>query len=670
MWWKCLILFILVVKRGVSGEWNRERSASAPKSFLRVISSKIASNLGIGIIGLMSFAYEEKYPLYFYLISAGFAFIGHIFSLSLIKKLSVNARLTSVVGVSAMSGSFFTYLTIFSIFSALLIMSGLSISYSIERTFFLAEELAWSRLSTFFIFGIIFYAVIRFIVQRKSLYFWSKFMMGLSLLLISIIRMWVDYKLIEIFKSKSIPMQFNLESLKEFLRIQAIVFGVLFSDNICNESILISSKKDSKKSDSAEFVSLIISHSITFLIFCVFIFTNSASINQGENRATKFLWILIIIASFIQSFEFFDCAHNLIYGFFKPIFQESIKTMENGKVREIWLTLLVLAVAYFVENPKEIFSTMIYSSSLILSSNFLVFPAVCLIQQIRKHTVDVEVILITSGLVSGVMGMVLFTSIIFGFHSLSDIFIGKRMFEYILQFVIAIIISGFIYFSLILLDIICYPPKAPSPISHRTLTDLEPFEYKECYITEIIIGIFMILTICCRPNILFTENIFLEVIYTIPLTFIHLDPIHLLLNSALFYFSGKRISTKIGPFHLLGFIVVSNMFSSIFAKILELHLRSKFYYSIVGSTEAILAIMEYFGDIEILIFSIRTTGIEYLLYCLSLSIFLLLTVPADTRISFSGITSGILFGIISWRLSIKAWKFKDVIHKTMTRYYK
>lgn len=100
----------------------------------------------------MSFTYNEKYPLHFYVLSIGLAFIIHILSLMLIQKLSVNSRLRSVVGVSAITGSAFTYLSIFSIFSALVTMSGISIKYSIERTLFLMEEVVWLRLLTFFCF--------------------------------------------------------------------------------------------------------------------------------------------------------------------------------------------------------------------------------------------------------------------------------------------------------------------------------------------------------------------------------------------------------------------------------------------------------------------------------------------------------------------------------------
>ena len=219
-----------------------------------------------------------------------------------------------------------------------------------------------------------------------------------------------------------------------------------------------------------------------------------------------------------------------------------------------------------------------------------------------------------------------------------------------------------------ILDVYFYPPKVSYPINHRTLADLEAIKYGENYMTEMIIGMFVLFTIFCRPNILATQNYFLEVLYIIPRTFIHQDLLHLMFNSLTFYPVGKLLSAEIGPFHLLAFLIVSNIFSYLLARIIELHLHSAIFYSMIGASGAIFAILAKYFTNRFMIFKvfwINLTGYEHGIYSILISILLLLT-DLIPYVSHSGHLSGIVFGIFAWDLSIKAWKFRDLIHKKMT----
>ena len=652
-----------MLKRSNSTECKEESGLFAPNNFLRMTFSKIVSNSGFGIIGLMSFSYKEKYPLYFYMLSAGFAFILHFLSLNLISKLSVKAKLSSIVGVSAIIGPFFTYTSIFLIFTALVTMSGLSLKYSIYKSSVFFEKTTWTEFLLFFVFGIIFYGSSRFFTKRKFLYPWSKLMLGSSSFFISSIVIVYNLDAIRKFLSKTIPLQVDYACFREFLSIQSIVLGALFLERICDESIL--KKLDSKHSDSVDFVSLIISSSFSFLIFCVFILKNSVSIDENDNFFTKFLRILVILSCFIQSLEFFDCAHNLIFGFFQPVFRESVKLLENEKVREIWLTFLVLALAYSVKSLEYFFSAMTYLSSFTLSLPFLIFPAFCLVQQSRKQNIDADIFLVISGILLGIMGSTLFASILLGIQSLQNNCIRGRMLDYISHFFISVALSAFIYILVFLLDIFFYPRKAFYATKNQPLLVTEPFEYGKNYCIEAIICTFIIFTIFCKPRILETKYMFLEVLYTIPRTFVHSGPSHLINNSIVFYSFGKIVSAEIGPFHLLGFMIVSNIFSSLFAKILELHMHLNTTYSMIGASGGILAVISYYfyrQDIKINLLYIKLTGHEFGIFYILISILFILT-NLESSISHSGHLFGIIYGILFWQLSIKIWQLRDVIQK-------
>lgn len=631
------------------------------------------------MIGMMSFKCREGLPLLFYVLSTGFAFIIHTLSLILIEKLSASAKLKTVVGVSAMGGSYMTYATVFSVFTALVTMSGLSLRFSINHTYSFIGNSSLLNILLYFAYGSVFFIAIKYIPQRKKLYFWSKLLLGLSLFIIASIISGYDFRKIRDFMSESNEIEINLDTFKEFLTIQAIVLGSLFSERICDDSILKPSGNTLKESESSKLFPLLTSNSISFLIYTIFIFlNNTTTFCDNEIRVTKFLWILVIISSFIQSFEFFDSSHNLIYGFFKPVFQESVKSLEEKGPRDIWLTLLVLSVAYFIRSSTGIYSAMIYSFSLMLSLPFLIFPVICLIQQLRKKTIGFEVLLLTSGILCGITGIILFTSIVFGFHSLQIDCIQTRMMQYVIHGLIAMLLSSLIYIILMLLDIYFYPPKVPSPMNHRTFAGIETFKYGNNYMTETIIVIFGFLSLLNHSHpispSLISQNVFLQVLYLIPKAFILGLPFELLIESLIFYRFGKRLSNEIGPFHLLAFFLVSSIFSYMLADIVESHLGTYEYLYLVnhyyclwggayGPIAAILA--KYFMDADIgfNVYGLSLTGHEYGIYIILLAILFRSIGFRILDLEFSGIC----FGFFTWNLSIRIWKLRDELHKRLSK---
>lgn len=327
---------------------------SPSNNFFFKTISKITSSLGFGMIGLLYFSHEKSYPSLFYLFSVAFGFFLYFVSLNLINRMSSKAKINSIVGISAISGPFLTYSTVFSVFSALVIFSGISFKYSIELGHDSLKISSIPKNLIFFVVCIIFYLSIRYFPHRCKLYFWSKLVTGLSLIIISIIKIYINFNLI----INLTHLEMNFDILKEFITIQVIVLNALFCQKICDENILQVSGRKIEESPSIDLFSSIVSFCSCFLIYCLIILSNFTPVDGKIDYVITILWILISFSSFVHSFEYFDCANNFIYGFFKPLIQESILSLNSKNAREIWLTFVIISIGYFVKNFQEIFSAI------------------------------------------------------------------------------------------------------------------------------------------------------------------------------------------------------------------------------------------------------------------------------------------------------------------------
>lgn len=269
-----------------------------------------------------------------------------------------------------------------------------------------------------------------------------------------------------------------------------------------------------------------------------------------------------------------------------------------------------------------------------------------------------------SGILSGIIGIGLLLSRLYGIQSLQDSIITSRMLYYSLHFPIAIFLSLCIYCILMFLDIIFYPPLLGiSPVKHRSLLDQESYKYGNHYMVEAII-LFLIIFSCFPSHFPYSSNCFLDVIFSIPHALIHLDLLQLIFNSLSIYFIGKIIAAKIGPFHFLAFFLVAMLFSTIFTKVMLLHLKGVNLFYPMGASGAVGAVItKYFSDYQnnYRVLSIQLTGYEYLIYCILIFFVLLLNL-----FNYSVYLTGLLFGILFWDFSIWIWKYREIMSK---KYY-
>lgn len=634
-----------MIYSGMPEEKNNIYASSSFK-FIQVTLSRVVSYMGFGIAGLGCFTYDNSHPLYFYLISVGIGFIVHFASLNVIKSSSY-----SVMGVSATFGPVIACTTVLSIVTALVTLMGISLKYSVIKlvTVFVKDLKVGNVI---LVFGAVFYAIIRFKVPRQMLFIWSKLLFGLCLLLLLGINVYYEPKSVgrfSFYTQNSVPLRFDEKNLIEFLTIQGIVLGAIFMERICEASILkFTNPEDDKtnnmnsKSDPhliKDIVSLIISNSLSFLIFCLVVSFHFASFPEIESNTTKCLWAVIIIASFIQSLEFFDSAYNLFSEHFKEFFKESAPSMEIEVVRELALILPGLSIAYNV----EIYLSMVYANSLWLSLPFITIPAVALIKKYRDRTILSNIIVIPFCVLLGVTGVGLLVSVLFGYiiQRLLPSFPRHLMLDSMYYLGIAAVLSLLIYFLFMVLDRIVYADGG----------------YKDCYITEIIIGAFALCTVFSETLLrllLYRYNLISDirfVLFYIVTTFIHFDLTHFLVNSVTFYPLGKRLVKTIGPFYLLAFLMISSIFTSILAIILEIHVYKSTFKSI-GASGFIASLLGFFKNEK---FG-RITGFELIIYYILLSICLL---PfSDLNLVLNISHSGHLAGLIVGLLLTDLWKCK------------
>lgn len=679
-----------MVKRGKSYEsesWNENLNTGTPGLFGQIVS-KTVSILGIGTFGLSVFKYNE-YPFHFYSISLAFSFIIYLSSLYLILKVSKNLKLENVIGTSSYCGSGSTYFTVFAIFSALITMSSICFSLSIRILVEVLDILS-NRLKTWvvsLVLGSLSVSTIVFISKRDYVYSWAKYILAALFITLTVFKLYFDWDsfLEETSTSLKIPFQISLNGSQEFLTVVGITLLSLFSNSICDPSILKNQNNIDTDTSTKMILANLFSSVIGFICFVIIFATSKGALFSGffgdsifSNMTLRvFIGTLLIFSILIQCFEYFDRAHNLITDFFLPSTQDKMKKFSSVSFRKIVLILLMFSISYFIYGSdgtlKSYSNAMIYVFCLALSIPFLIIPSYAMITKNRKTSGNFSFANFIAYFMTGTTGIIILISCIFGLLSIQNPRIFTMMIENFKYCIITLIASVLIYALGLICDTYFYPPK-PSPINHRNINFYESPEYGKSYIAEVLVLI-CIFTTFSPPVQSFlsntSDNFFassaLFVCKSVLRMFIHIDIVHLFFNCLFLYKVGKELASKIGTFHFLSFFLTAGLLSEIFDNVFTTHSYLSNSYMGLGASGINLALLsKYFFD-EGSIFKLHlfpVTGHEFMILSIFLDIFFHLTMLLPV-VSHSAHLAGTIFGIFFWEYSDKIWTLRNIISKRL-----
>lgn len=679
---------ILVVRRGISSTFTQEQPSyfELIKNTLTVLS-KTTALIGIGIIGSAVFRYNE-FPLHFYIICITLSFVIYTLSISQVLHLSQNAKLNSIAGAAALYSSACTFSTIFSLFTALISVSGITIMLAI----FLTTEIITHNFSYIpplltvpIIFGICFMSCIWFVRKREVSYHWAKLSFASILILMSLLNLTLNFDKTSnvITKGFQIPFHLSATVFYEALTVISVSLLSLFCATASDPNVL-KAKKNGKTTKSVTLWPLILSNGIGLCLNLIIsmllqkqilsIFFSDLLIENVVARTA--IGVIFVLSILIQSFEYFDSAHNLLYEFFKPLTEETLLSLKSVYFREFLLGTLVSSISYFIDSSvKGSVNVMVCIFGLALSVPFLIMPVVYMTSLYRKSEKSIGIGYLVSCLLTSCMGITLTISNVFGLASTQNPFIQWLAILFIRDFFILTIFSVLIYFICMVLDVIVYRPQTILPLKHRTIRDIGTVTYGKNYMAEIVITICAVATFAPSvSNLIYTirdnsglyENGFLIAADYFLRIFIHEDIIHLLFNGLCIYYWGKKISSEIGPFHFLAFFLVSGLFSGLGANILFAYLQLTLISGIGASGAGFALFAKYIFEKGIIykFKFIPVSGHEYMIYTILLCTVLILTriIP---RISHEAHLSGFIFGIFCWSVSIELWKLRDKIHRKL-----
>lgn len=651
--------------------------------------SKTVSILGVGTFGLSVFKYNE-YPLSFYAISLAFSFIIYLSSLYLISKISKNLKLENVIGSSSYCGSGSTYFTVFAIFSALITMSGICFSLSIR---FLVEVL--DLLSIRFrmwvasvVLGSLSFSTILLISKRESVYFWAKCILATLFITFTVFKMFFDWDSIleETSTNFKLPFQISLGGSQEFLTVVGITMFSLFSKSICDPSILKTQNDFSDTDYSTKLIlSDIFSNVIGFIFYIIILATSKGALFSGffsdrifSNMTVRvFIDTLLIITILLQSFEYFDRAHNLITDFFMPLTQDKMKKFSSVSFRKIVLILLMFSISYSIYGSDETLKTysnaMSYVTCIALSIPFLILPSYAMIIKNRKTSGNFSFPNFIAYFMTGITGIIVLISCIFGLISIQNSEIFTMMAENLKFGIIALIASVLIYALGLICDAFFYPPK-PSPLNHRTINFYESPEYEKSYIAEILILICIFTTFSPPVHSLLlitSDNFFVSsalfVCKSVLRMFIHIGIVHLFFNCLFLYNVGKKLASEIGTFHFLSFFLTAGLLSEILDNVFTTHSYLSNSYMGFGASGINFALLSRYFFNEGSIFKLHffpVTGHEFMILSIFLDIFFHLTMLLPI-VSHSAHLAGSIFGIFFWEYSDKIWTFRHIMSKRL-----
>ena len=682
-----------MVKRGVSGTFERVTPPESNRIVVKTLS-KASYILGIGILSSYAFR-NDQFPLQFYFFNIIIAFIIYSFSLYQISYLSQNAKLDSIIGVAALNTSVGTLFTVFSLFIAIISIAGIAF----RMTFILTAEILSKNFNFSspvsiwmipIIFGLIYLTFVLLVRNREISYFWARYLFLAILIGNCLFKLCFDAESVSNYFSESlaIPLIFSGTLFKESLTVIGVTLAALFCGTACDPDILKARKeKDSNMRCGSSFFStaLLSTFALLFNLVLLIVHRDGCLSQLFDDKLISnciirsVLGFLLVISIFIHSCEYLDIAHNLIYGFFKPLTDESLKSFKSFYVREIYLILCVFGVSYFIGGSgsgiqrSNLAISMNYVFCLTLSVPFLILPPIFMINKLRKCSRGIAVLQGIHCFLIGSIGILLITSNIFGLASIQDSKISEIMILFSRDSVVMILLSAVVYLVFMILDVIVYPPLLPSPISHRAINISESNVYGENYIVEVLIVAFILTTYSASDLFIVRdwssgvyENIFIIMADYLIRIFLHGDILHLLLNSLSIYFLGKSISKEIGPFHFVAFFIVSGLVSKVGSSIIWAHTRFAVVQGI-GASGAIFALSTKYLFVEGYrhrLFCFSLSGHESMVFIISLCVFLILT-NLIRRISHEGHLCGYIFGLIFWEISEMIWKFKNTMYKKL-----
>lgn len=665
-----------MVKRGISGT-SSSNSNSITKSSKKAggFLLKTISLLGIGILGSCVFQYEQ-YPLYFYVLCVTLGFIIYTFSIMQISYLSQKAKLNSIVGVAALNSPSCTLYSVFSLFLALISVAGVTFRLSASFTVLLLKISGYSSSypSIPIVFGIFYLPFILFVKRRDIVYSWARYSFAAILIAMSLFNLFTNFKTVKssITNELSIPFVLSIEVFKEGLTVVGMTLLSLFCVTISDPDTL-KAKKSIKNNEMPPSVgSLLLSNGVGLSInlFVIILLRNQIlSIFLSDSEKISILFLLLILSVLIQSCEYLDRSHNLIFDFFKPLTDETLKSLKSLYFRQLLLIGLVFSISFFIGKDIEgSVNSMCYIVCLCLSIPFLVFPPIFMFLKHRKSDEKIEIFYWIPCLLTFSFGIILTFSNIFGLTSVQSGRIFKLMILSSRNLIILTITSISVYAVCLILDVFFYRPQTILPIGHRTIRTSESVVYGKNYMAEIIIILCFAATYI--PSVrnfvdYYNDNIFLIAPNYFLKIFIHSDIVHIIMNSSCIYLWGRNISNEIGPFHFLAFFIVSGLIAKVGANILYIHTRTQFITGI-GASGVIFALFAKKLFIEGIIYEFiffPVSGHEFLFFTILICSVLVLTRLVDF-ISHEGHLSGFIFGIFFWSVSAKLWTLRERLHKT------
>lgn len=693
---------------------KRDLSSSSevfPPQFSNILSASLSQAfgfLGVGALGLSIFEYE-KFPLSFYAISLVFSIILYKSSSYLISRLSNHAKIASVVGVAALNGRGSAFFAVLSIFAALVVISGISLSLSYFSTLIIIFNLGKSPASwtVALILGVLYASVILFLNKRAILFPWARYGLITILTGITIAKLVIPTEGTNVLEYASQSFDapsfeiISLPSLKEFITATCIFLLALFSGSILDPSILKAKSGSSEKSTTySALMSGMLSSSIAFLYFMMLLTVQNESIYLNIFDETVFLniylktivGILFTISLVIQSMEYFDAANTIGYAFFKPIFEEQMTLLNVVYVREPVMLAFMFSVSYYTSGnillsfgifdisifawfaTFGIFNVSIYALCFAILTPFLIMPAIELIKRSRKLSAGLSIGAWFGCILCGAVGSALMITYLFGLGSLQHARIFKLMLENTRITFCLLIVCALIYVVFVILDVLFYPPKDNYPINHIiiNLSDAAP-AYGKNYSAEFLIIFCVIATLSpslksigSLPASNFVESGLLYFADLILRIFIHSGIIHLALNCLSIYRLGKKLSQEIGPCHFICFFLVAGILSEMLENILYTHI-----YSIVikgtGASGIVFALLARYLFIDGMRFKMNfftVTSHEFVVYSIVLSIFFILSGLLSSILHISHL-SGLIFGMFFWDLSEQLWKLRNPIYKRL-----
>lgn len=684
----CYIYYsnFLVVKRGISK--STENFPQKSSNILSSSFSQVLGFLGVGILGISVFDYG-RFPFSFYAISLIVSIILYNCSKYLIMRVVPHAKIASIVGVAALSGRGLSFFVVLSIFAALFIISSISFSIAFLSIIRVLNNLGkypdtWLTAS---IFGAFFALAILFFKNRTVLFPWAKYSFIAITTKISVANLLIqsdDNESIE-YLSKSLREPFFDLSplcLKEFVTSICIFLFALLTGSILNPSIIKAKHESSEKNISyAALISGLISSSVAFLYFILLLSAKNMFSRIFDDRLIAniyiktFIGILFITSIIIQSMEYYDSAHNIIYNFFKPIFKEKMPLLEVIYVRDSIMIILMFSTAYYMIGysliADGIFNVANYALCFALIAPFMIIPAFELIKITRKLCFNLSVGSWLICILSVTSGSVLIIAYCFGLGSLQNNLIFEMMLVNLKNTICLMITCVFIYALFLILDVYFYPPKDNYTINHRTIHSSDAVNYGTNFSVELLIILCIIATFTPLSKYirqLSASNIieygllyFADIVLR---CFTHIGIIHLALNCFTMYQFGKNLSRDIGPFHFVCFFIVAGIMSEMVHDILSTHINCRIVNGF-GASHILFALFpRYFFNegIYFKIIFLKMTSYDFCIITIALTISLIFS-DKYTNISHMGHLSGFIFGMFFWSIFKYLLKLRTPIRK-------